>query len=40
VAVGAWGARNAAVLAAEILALSHEDVRRAYDGYRRRLAEG
>jgi phosphoribosylaminoimidazole carboxylase PurE protein len=40
VAVGAWGARNAALLAAEILALSHEDIRRAYDDYRRRLAEG
>ena len=40
VAVGAWGARNAALLAAEILALQHEDIRRAYDDYRRRLAEG
>jgi phosphoribosylaminoimidazole carboxylase PurE protein len=36
VAVGAWGARNAALLAAEILALSHADIRRAYDDYRRR----
>ena len=40
VAVGAWGARNAALLAAEILALRHEDIRRAYDDYRRRLTEG
>lgn len=40
VAVGAWGARNAALLAAEILALRHEDVRRAYEDYRRRQAEG
>ena len=40
VAVGAWGARNAALLAAEILALRHEDVRRAYEDHRRRLAEG
>jgi phosphoribosylaminoimidazole carboxylase PurE protein len=40
VAVGAWGARNAALLAAEILALQHEDVRRVYEDYRRRLAEG
>ena len=40
VAVGAWGARNAALLAAEILALQHEDIRRAYEDYRRRLAEG
>jgi len=40
VAVGAWGARNAALLAAEILALRYEDIRRAYEDYRRRLAEG
>lgn len=40
VAVGSWGARNAALLAAEILALKHEDVRRAYDEYRRGLASG
>ena len=40
VAVGSWGARNAALLAAEILALKHEDVRRAYDDYRRELAAG
>ncbi len=40
VAVGSWGARNAALLAAEILALKHEDVRRTYDEYRRDLASG
>jgi phosphoribosylaminoimidazole carboxylase PurE protein len=40
VAVGAWGARNAALLAAEILALRHEEIRHAYDDHRRRLAEG
>jgi 5-(carboxyamino)imidazole ribonucleotide mutase len=40
VAVGAWGARNAAMLAAEILALSHQDVRKAYDAYRESLAAG
>ena len=40
VAVGAWGARNAALLAAEILALRYEDIRRTYEDYRRRLAEG
>jgi 5-(carboxyamino)imidazole ribonucleotide mutase len=34
VAIGSWGARNAAVLAAEILALSHADVRAKYDEYR------
>jgi 5-(carboxyamino)imidazole ribonucleotide mutase len=40
VAIGSWGARNAALLAAEILALKHEEVRRAYEGYRRELASG
>ena len=38
VAVGSWGARNAALLAAEILALKHDDVRTAYDDYRQELA--
>ncbi len=37
VAVGSWGARNAAYLAAEILALKHDDVREAYEEYRRKL---
>ena len=40
VAIGAWGARNAAPLAAEILALGHADVRAAYDAYRAGLAGG
>jgi 5-(carboxyamino)imidazole ribonucleotide mutase len=40
VAVGSWGARNAATLAAEILALSHDDIRKAYDAYRTSLATG
>jgi len=40
VAIGAWGARNAATLAAEILALGHEDVRRKYEEYRAGLAAG
>ena len=40
VAVGAWGARNAATLAAEILALIHPDIRKAYDAYRESLASG
>ena len=40
VAIGAWGARNAATLAAEILALGHADVRAAYDAYRAGLAGG
>ncbi len=40
VAVGAWGARNAATLAAEILALGHPTIRDAYDAYRASLAAG
>ena len=40
VAVGSWGARNSALLAAEILALSHDDIRKAYDDYRKSLAAG
>jgi len=39
-AVGGWGARNAATLAAEILSLKHEDVRAKYDEYRASLATG
>jgi 5-(carboxyamino)imidazole ribonucleotide mutase len=40
VSVGAWGARNAATLAAEILALKHDDIRAKYDAYRESLAAG
>ena len=40
VSVGAWGARNAAYLAAQIIALQDERVRAAYDAYRAKLAEG
>ena len=40
VAIGSWGARNAALLAAEILSLKHDDVRQAYEGYRRELSSG
>ncbi|MCI0856957.1 MAG: AIR carboxylase family protein, partial [Chloroflexi bacterium] len=40
VAIGSWGARNSALLAAEILALHHDDIRKAYDDYRRGLASG
>lgn len=40
VAIGSWGARNAALLAAEILSLKHDAVRKAYDDYRRGLAAG
>ena len=38
VAVGSWGARNAAYLAASILALKHPDIRGAYEAYRERLS--
>ena len=37
VSVGSWGARNAAYLAASILALKHEDIRKAYEAYRESL---
>ena len=38
VSIGSWGARNAAYLAASILALKHEDIRKAYQAYRDGLA--
>ncbi len=34
VAVGSWGARNAAFLAAQVLGVKHESIRKAYDDYR------
>ena len=34
VAVGSWGARNAAFLAAQILGLKHDAIRQKYDEYR------
>lgn len=39
VAVGSWGARNAALLAAQILALKHPDIGRRFEEYRQRLRE-
>jgi len=39
-AVGSAGARNAALLAAEILGLKHEEIRRACEDYRREMASG
>ena len=33
-AVGVWGARNAAFFAAQILGLQHPEIRQAYDDYR------
>ncbi len=38
-AVGAWGARNAAFFAAEILGLKHDHIRQAYENYRQQLRE-
>ncbi len=38
-AVGSWGARNAAYFAAEILGLNNEEIRQAYEDYRRELRE-
>ena len=40
VAVGSWGARNAAYLAAGILSLKHDKIRETYSAYRRGLREG
>ncbi len=38
-AVGTWGARNAAYYAAEILGLNNDEIRQAYEDYRRELRE-
>ncbi len=38
-AVGSWGARNAAFFAAEILGLRHDNIRQAYEAYRQQLRE-
>jgi 5-(carboxyamino)imidazole ribonucleotide mutase len=38
-AIGSWGARNAAFFAAQILGLQHPEIRQAYDDYRRELRE-
>ena len=37
VAIGSWGARNAAYLAAQIVGLSNDGVRKSYDDYRESL---
>ena len=34
VAIGSWGARNAAFLAAQMLSAKHDNIRQAYDDYR------
>ena len=38
VGIGSWGARNAAYLAASILGARHPEIERAYEEYRRELA--
>ena len=38
-AVGSWGARNAAYYAAQILGLKYDKIRQAYEDYRRELRE-
>ncbi len=38
-AVGSWGARNAAYFAAEILGLKYDKIREAYEGYRQQLRD-
>ena len=38
-AVGEWGARNAALLAAQILGLKYATICEAYEAYRRRIAQ-
>ena len=40
VAIGSWGARNAGYLAAEILGLKHDGIKKAYESYRQKLREG
>jgi len=40
VGIGASGARNAALLAAQILAIEHEEIREAYRKYKQELARG
>ena len=39
VAIGSWGARNAAFLATQIIGLTDESARDAYDAYRKSLKE-
>jgi len=38
-AIGGWGARNAACFAAAILSLKHDHIRKAYEEYRKQLSE-
>ena len=38
-AIGSWGARNAAYMAAQILGIKYEPIRKAYEQYRERLRD-
>ena len=38
-AVGSWGAQNAALFAAQILGLKYEDIRQSHEEYRKQLRE-
>ncbi len=40
VGIGTSGARNAALLAAQILGIKHHDIREAFEKYKQKLAEG
>jgi 5-(carboxyamino)imidazole ribonucleotide mutase len=40
VGIGTPGAKNAALLAAQILGVKHKDIKDAYEKYKRKLAEG
>jgi 5-(carboxyamino)imidazole ribonucleotide mutase len=40
VAIGSAGAKNAALFAAQILGLKHDNIREAYEEYRKKLAQG
>ena len=36
-AVGPWGARNAALFAAQVLGIKHDDIRESFENYRKKL---
>jgi len=36
-AVGSWGARNAALFAAQVLGIKHDDIRESFENYRKEL---
>ena len=36
-AIGSWGARNAALFAAQVLGIKHDDIRESFENYRKEL---